>query len=1376
MTEHTITDDHTRSPRALFAQRFAELYEAAGNPTLRRVATAADTRMRAAQGNRPGGASAQRISDWKAGRNVPARFESLLPVVLTLVELARKRGAPLPHTLADPKQWQRLWHTATTWNPEDDTESACPYLGLTSYRPENHALFFGRTRSTTELITLLREATGMVAVIGASGAGKSSLLAAGLVPALPDWEITTFAPGAHPLTALHTAIGSRSTTAESAPDVLSQPDRAERTACDGRTGPDDRTAHDVAADDTSRGAGIADGLAPRVEGRRRLLIIDQFEELFTTCADEHEREEFLATLDRCATRADDPLAVVIALRADFYAHCLNYLVLQRTLEQRSYLLGPMRMDELAQAISGPARAAGLELEPGLEELVITELCGAGDHYGRRSYDPGALPLLSHVMSATWQHREGRRLTTAGYRKAGGVVGSVAETAEYAWNELTSAQQQAAEVILLALVTVGQDARDTRRTGQRHELLGRVEDHQDADAALELLSRTRLITLDADTVSLTHEVVLTAWPRLRHWIDEDRVGYLVRQRLEADAAEWAAQERDHSLLYRGTRLRNAREHARSTPVGPLAAAFLTASTTTRNRTRRRSSRAKAMLALLGVALLVLGFAVYSQVRITDRQRDDSRFNAVLAEADGLAHSNPSLAAQLYLIAHQLRPENSDANTRVLRTQNMPLAAANPAHSNGIRAVARGKGDLLASLSWDRELKLWDVAEALHPRQLGDPINGITKVAINATGDLMATSSGGGDIRIWDLRVPATPRQLTSLPHTVGDEALDLQFAGDGRTLIVVEIDRLIPWSLSDLGAPRALAPYVIYPGMSTRKMTTPPHLAVSSDGRILAISRDAGLDSDHVTESVQLLRLASDGSVITVLMDRLETPEVSINSIAFSPDGRTLAVGAANETARSLNGTTMVQLWEISDPVHAHRSGTVSEAGFVQGSLAFSPDSRILAAATADGIGMWNVTEPSSPGLMTNELSSGKTLCRIGRATTPCGGSMGDFVFTSDGRALLEGSAGGEIRTWSPPPSVLTKQAGYVTAPTFDATGNRMVTVSGDGRIAVWDIRNRLSPNRTGEFRLPPLFYGAHLSPDGNTLVITTTDTDEWPGSMTTLALDLSDPARIHLLADWTPSLGPAQSLSFSSDWRILATLDIDRTIRLWDLSDRTRPRPIGPGFAKEPTTLTQVAFGKDDTTLLVQQRNWGGDESGSLVVSRWDISDTTNPRRTGEVLRNDSDEAGQMNAYFTPDRRTMVIANYGNIEVWDISDPGKTEALGSPITAHDLSVGSVDFSQDGKTMLTSSVDGAVQLWDFSDRTRPERKDGAIQETGSASSTVLFHPSGRLLAGGGSDGMIRLWDLDEQHAIDRICAITGKMWTPELWRRYLPEVDYRPPCE
>ncbi|WP_330183280.1 hypothetical protein OHB26_06275 [Nocardia sp. NBC_01503] len=1344
-----------RSPRALFTQRFTELYEAAGNPTLRRVATAAETRMRAAQGTRPGGASAQRISDWKAGRNVPARFESLLPVVLTLIDLARKAGTPLPRETAEPREWQKLWHAATTWNPETDTESACPYPGLISYGSGNSDLFFGRTRATTELADLIREATGPVSLVGASGAGKSSLLAAGLTPALTDWETTALTPGAHPLTALTEAL----TDPEAEPAAT--PARTSTTQVESPTAHTGSSAGQ--AESPTITERIESALAPRAEGPRRLLIIDQFEEVFTTCGSERERENFLEALHGCATRADDPIAVVIAVRADFYAHCLNYPILQQTLEQRSYLLGPMRMDELAQAISGPARAVGLDLEPGLEDLVSNELCGAGDHHGRQSYDPGALPLLSHVMAATWQHREGRRLTITGYRRAGGVVGSVAETAEYAWNELTSAQQTAAREILLGLVTVAQDSRDTRRTAQRTDLLRRAVHPEDATAALELLSRTRLITLDADAVTLTHEIVLTAWPRLRTWIDEDRVGYLVRQRIETDAAEWAAQERDSSLLYRGTRLRNALEHVDPPPVGPLAGEFLAAASAARTRTRRRSSRTKAILAVLGVALLVLGFAAYTQTRLVGQQREDKTFAAVLAEADRLRSSDPSLAAQLYLVARQLRPNDEEVRTRLLRTQDMPLVTSNPGHRDGIWQLRYRSGKVLTTLSWAGGVRRWDITDPHHPLPLGQPLDNADFIAVSPDGALLATEQDR-QIRIWDMRDPAVPRQLSVLPPPDKD-VVDIRFAGGaGRALVLVTPQHLALWNLNDPATPISGPSYEFH---SPAANPPTPHLAVSPDGRMLAVGRDT--DGNSFTEAIELLSLGDDMTT-RVIVDRLEPGEIAISDPVFSPDGRTLAVATYGGDSTSLGSKGFVQLWNIADPAKPRQAGmpiATDSTGIA--ALAYSPDGRTLAISGLKEISLWNVTEPEVPALITGELSVSNAICRVRETEYPCTGQPLGFAFTADGRNLLAAGVGGEILTWSLPPSVLSGHAADMSTPHFDAGGDRMTTQSSDGRIIVWDTRDHNAPKQIGEYRSPPGLYGTDLSPDGRTLLLID------PNRTAPLRfLDLSDPAHITVRTQWQVPGDQTQSFRFSPDWRTLATVGSDDKVRLWDLSDHTRPRAFGTALDLESAAATDVYFGADGKTLITEQQ-LGGATKLDLAVTRWDITDPDHPRKQGEPLRTAGDQFLR-SIRFSPDQRTMITITQQTIRLWDLSDPTRITALGEPIAAHSQMLISLVFSSDGRTMATSSADGSVQLWEFADRAHPRRIGAPLIEPGSIPWTLAFPPNDHHLIGVGEGGAIRLWDLTEQTAVDRVCAITGKLWTPELWQRYLPQLPYRPPCD
>ncbi|QLY31949.1 WD40 repeat domain-containing protein [Nocardia huaxiensis] len=1311
-------DRQSRSPRGLFAQRFTELYAAAGNPTLRRVATAAETRMRAASGNRPTGASAQRISDWKAGRNVPARFESLLPVVLTLIDLARKQDTPLPRHLAEPKEWQRLWHAATTWNPEEEDEAACPYLGLNSYRRENRDLFFGRTRAAADLTALVREATGIIAVVGASGAGKSSLLAAGLVPALPDWEVVSLTPGPHPLPALlHAAT---------------PPDSATPAPAEPETEP----------------------------GRpRRMLVIDQFEELFTLCADEAEREQVLDLLHVCATRPVDPLAVVIAIRADFYAHCLAHPALQEALEHRSFLLGPMRIDELAQAITGPARSAGLELEPGLEELVVTELCGVGDRPSR-TYDPGALPLLSHVMAATWQHREGRRLTIAGYRKAGGVVGSVAETAEQAWNELAPAQQHAAKAILLGLVAVGQDSRDTRRTAPRRELLHRAPDPEDAAAALELLSRTRLITLDADTVGLTHEIVLSAWPRLHGWIDEDRVGYLVRQRLDADASEWAAQDRDSSLLYHGTRLQNALDNVDPPPASPLAREFLTASGLARNRIRRRSSRTRAVLAALGVVLLVLGFATYTQTQLAQQRRDDKNFTTVLAEADRLAATDQSRAAQLYLIAERLRPNDSEVRARILQTQNVPLMQPILGQPADISGVAYRADGVLAAIGFDDALRLWDVQDARHPRQLGTQIDGVRMAGFSADGSRMVTAGYSEDIRLWDVRDPSAPRETARLPGLSAKTMNEPVFVGND--LAVLSTTQFTLWDLSNPSVP------VRGPSHRLFDDTRPDESGVvvsrfeaSPDGSLLAIISSPG--TDVTVKTIQLWDIRNRAAPIK-LTERLVADQTAIGDMVFNPSGTLLAISNEVQISRQFIGSrATVELWDVADRAHVSPLGTPlkAEDGDVP-ALTFSPDGTTLVVSSGSRTALWNVTEPADPVLVTDQLVFDSGSCRYpDNSTYLCSSSASDLGFSPDGRTLYARDSSGKLVVWSLPPSVLTGHSGYLTTPQFDATGDRMVTGSADGRIIVWDISTRQRPTRVGEYRMPADYYSMSLAPDGRTLLVSTART------VKTSVLDLSDPTRIRSRGDW--SLPPQDSSPPYpiGDWSSMARIDESGALQIWSLADPMRPVllttvPVDPRYS-------WVSIDIAGQTLIAQQRDLAS--NGELIVTRWDISNPANPTALGEAFRHHEGVA-----HFSPDQRVMVITAAEKLQSWDISDPARPQPLADAFAVHTSTTWTVDFTPDGRTMLTASVDGAPQLWDYTDPADPRRMGGPLMDVGKEPWDARFHPDGRFVVGNGSNGALRFWDLDEQHMIDRICTATGNPWTPELWRRYLPDLDYDPPCD
>lgn len=388
--------------------------------------------------------------------------------------------------LYDLAQWRRLWERAVSdpvgepfagmsaeeegQRPTDASAllGVCPYRGLAAYRQEDARWFFGRERSTEALVAQLRSAAetgGLVMLVGASGAGKSSLLHAGLVPALQDStrddassrarEVLQIVPGPDPLKELTRRIPELA-------DVVSAAEEPEEPAVrePGTAG----FAHAV------RDAVAAWVRREAPSTAQPVVIVDQFEEAFTLCSDEAARHTFVRLLDAACTPPESggpaPVLVVLGIRADFYDQCLGYPELADALQHRHMVLGPLSTAELREAVASPAKAVGLDLEPGLAELIVREVSADGP---RGAHDAGVLPLLSHALLATWQRRKAGRLTLAGYRAAGGIQGAVAATAERAWSGLDPAARTAARQLLLRLVRLSEDTQATRRRGTRRQL-------------------------------------------------------------------------------------------------------------------------------------------------------------------------------------------------------------------------------------------------------------------------------------------------------------------------------------------------------------------------------------------------------------------------------------------------------------------------------------------------------------------------------------------------------------------------------------------------------------------------------------------------------------------------------------------------------------------------------------------------------------------------------------------------------------------------------------------------------------------------------------------------------------------------------------------
>ncbi|MFB0620265.1 hypothetical protein [Streptomyces sp. AGS-58] len=683
-------------------------------------------KLRAEAGSPTYRVMAQRAGQGTSTLSQAASGERLptLPVVLAYV---RACGG-------HPEEWEERWRQAAAEvaaEPRTEDEDAePPYRGLARFEPGDAGLFFGRDQLTDRLLELTRSRR-FTALFGPSGSGKSSLLRAGLIPRL--------------------RTANQSGPQPAALRVLTPGEHPLRT-------------HEQR-------------LTPKDVDGDTWLIVDQFEELYTLCHDPAERPEFI---DRLLT-ATDPgsrLRVVIAVRADFLGRCAEHSQLTAALQDGTVLAGPMSRDELREAIVRPAQAAGLIVERGLTTRILNEVEG----------EPGALPLMSHVLRETWRRRRGRALTEEAYEAAGGVHGAIAQTAEDVYAGLSAELAQLARLVLLRLIAPGEGAQDTRRPVDRSELdfvpgptsaAHAPVAAADVSLVLDRLARARLITLDQDTVDLAHEALITAWPRLSGWIDEKREQLRVHRRLTEAARTWDELGRDPGALYRGTRLAAAREQLSGASLTPLERAFLNASSAARQGERRRRRGLVGAFAVLVVLALVAGAVAWQQNRTSDRRRVEAEARRTAAVADSMRFSDPVTAMRLSVAAWRLADATETRSAligavaqRELDVFAVPGADAGFDGSDNATRRLTADGRSVVSVTADR-VRIWD----LRTRRLtlsapgpGKLMADGTSAVVGPDGRTLALPTMEDGIKLWDVRSARVTRTLANV------EAMDPDHTG------------------------------------------------------------------------------------------------------------------------------------------------------------------------------------------------------------------------------------------------------------------------------------------------------------------------------------------------------------------------------------------------------------------------------------------------------------------------------------------------------------------------------------------------------------------------------------------------------------------------
>ncbi|MEV4141961.1 WD40 repeat domain-containing protein [Dactylosporangium sp. NPDC049742] len=1236
--------------RAEFAAALTGLRERAGL-TVRQVAARAGAHR-----------AHSTVGDWFAGRGLPSLSSQPL-----FVNALAACGATGPEEV---DAWLEAWHRVRR-APAPRADAPPPYRGLASFQPQDAAWFFGRERLLEELVdrvdALRAAGGGVLVVVGASGAGKSSLLRAGLVAALQarDVEVDLTTPGAEP------------------PDQLT--------------------------------------------GRLRdaaVLVVDQFEELFTGGLPEDECRRLIARL------ADPGCAAttVIGLRADFYAQALHHPPLLAAMRDHQFTVGPMNDDELRAAVLEPARLARIEVEPEFVELLLRD---AAPHGGAR--EAGVLPLLSHALFATWKRADDTRLTCAGYLAVGGLHGAVAETATEIYHQLDERRQRLTRRLFLRLVHVGFDTADTRRRARMDDLRAEfAADEADLDDLLDRFISARLLTADADVVQISHEALLSAWPTLGAWLDDDRAGLLIGQQLAVAAASWRDEHGDPAALYTGARLAAARAWADDHPeeVSGTARHFLAAGIRHSRRRVRQGRQVIAALAVLTIfTLLLAAYGLDQSAKAGAGRRDavharnEALSRLVAGRADKLRSRDVALAMQLSLAAYRIAP-TVEARSSLLDAFAGPAATRLAGFNDAVQTIALTPDRrLLAAGSVDGSVRLWHVGDDQRVQRPAGALppsgDAVFASAVSPDGHLLATAGADRRVHLWRLTDPDHLTPAAAPLTGPGSTVYAVAFSPDGRTLAAGSADRQVwRWDMTDEAAPRALTT-LTGPGGAVHAV------AFSPDGRLLAAG--AADDAVHIWDTGEPTRA-------TPVVPPLTGHARKVYSVTFSPDGRTLASGSGDGTVR---------LWDVTDPRRpAPRGAPLTAAVSWVNAVAFSADGGTLAAGTSDkNIVLWN-------------LASGRQI-----AVLPHPSPVTAVAFGGDGRTLYSSDADPMVRVWSLPGPVLTGALDSVFTVAYSPDGTRLAAASRDRTVALWDVRDPRHPAPLG----PPLtspaghpdFSGtATIGPDGDLLAVGTRTGEVQLWSLRT-------PATPRLLSTLSGATDLVETIAFQPAGTLLATGGDDARVRVWDLTDPARPRlrsTLGSGNA----LVFSLAFQPGRPILAVA--------SSDNTTRLWDLTDPDHPAALQEL--------GGLHGYaysvaFSPDGRTLAVGSADRtVHLWDMTDPHHVTAVGPVLTGPSSYVYAVAFSPDGRRLAAASTDNSVWLWDVTDRTAPSAL-ATLNRSDSAVYTVAFGPDGRTLAAGGDS--TRVWDPDPQRVAAWVCATAGAPVTPAEWQQYAPGAPYTPPC-
>ncbi|MBD2344389.1 nSTAND1 domain-containing NTPase [Anabaena subtropica] len=1138
----------------------------------------------------------------------------------------------------------------------------CPYRGLQAFQEKDVQYFYGRETLTQQLIADLATKS-FIAIVGASGSGKSSIVQAGLIaqlrrgkqlPGSQEWWMRNLRPGENPLENLSHCLVDSGTEREK----VYQQMQLEGILSQGKQG-------------------FTHWLNQRSEPMI-VLVIDQFEELFTLTSTE-DRQKFLDTVLGALESSPDKFKLIITLRADFIAPCLEIPALVKLLQQSSVLLPPcLTQEEYRRIIIHPAEQVGLTVDPELVEVLLQELHNS----------PGDLPLLEFVLEQLWEYRDNGVITLQAYQQyLGGIKGALEKKAQGIYDSLDPEAQECARWIFLSLTQLGEGTEDTRRRVLKSELIVKKYPVALVERTLQALAAAKLVVMNGEwgqepggrgqgvegitsantqhtalnissvTVEVAHEVIIRHWSTLRWWLEENRSRLRSHRQIEQSAALWQQHNQQPDFLLQGIRLVEAEDiYLNYTDeLSGDVQHFIEACLQERQRQQRKeqsrlrqAQRAVAIISTLG--LTAFGLAVFAYQQTQQAQLQEIQALNSLSENFLLSHKQLEAlmaSVQAGKEVQKIRlgiPLDTRTQTATILQQAVYSTQEHNRllHNSWVTSVSYSPdGEIIASGGADNTVHLWGRDGKLLTTLAGHN-DGVNSVNFSPDGEIIASGSADTTIKLWQRN-----GQLITTLKGHDQSVNSTSFSPNGKIIASGSDDSTINlWS-------RGGKLLLTLNGHSQNVKS----VSFSPEGDTIASASDDG--------TIKLWSL--DGRLLTTIPSH--TKEVL--SVSFSPDGQIIASASADN---------IVKLWS--------RNGTLLRTleGHNQAvwQVIFSPNGQLIATASADKtITLW-----SRGGNMLGTFSGHNH-------------EVNSLSFSPDGKMLASGSDDNTVRLWNVNltlPKTIYGHNDSVNSVRFIPNTNTIASLSSDSTMKLWSLQGKLLKTFSSPIAN---VTSVSFTTDENKVALASGETIYLYNRYGRLLRTLS--GHSHWIA----------SMSFSPDNQILASGGTDKTIKLWSVDGGLLKTMKGHNG-----WVTDIKFSRDGKTIV--------STSADKTIKIWSLD--------GKLIRTlQGHSASVWSVNFSPDGKTLASASQDKtIKLWNLNGQ-----LLQTFQGHKDLVDNVSFSPDGKTLASASDDGTIKLWNISNGTLLKTFLG---HRGGVKS-VSFSPDGKILVSGGQDATLKLWNME-----------------------------------